>query len=51
VKANVQPTEVADGSLTTATFDDLLAQAVEFHGHLCPGQVLHGARPLEHIDT
>ena len=26
--------------LTDRTFDDLLAQAVRFHGHLCPGQVL-----------
>lgn len=22
------------------TFDELLAEAVGFHGHLCPGQVL-----------
>ena len=26
--------------LTERSFDDLLAEAVEFHGHLCPGQVL-----------
>ena len=29
-----------DPSLATATFDELLVRAVEFHGHLCPGQVL-----------
>ena len=38
--ANVQLTRFPDPSLTTATFDELLALAVEFHGHLCPGQVL-----------
>lgn len=26
--------------LRERTFDDLLAEAVRFHGHLCPGQVL-----------
>jgi formylmethanofuran dehydrogenase subunit E len=40
VKANVQLTGSSDLSLATATFDELLAQAVDFHGHLCPGQVL-----------
>jgi formylmethanofuran dehydrogenase subunit E len=29
-----------DRSLATTPFDDLLAEAVAFHGHLCPGQVL-----------
>jgi len=27
-------------SIATRTFDDLVAEAVSFHGHLCPGQVL-----------
>ena len=32
---------VANGlALAERSFDDLLAEAVEFHGHLCPGQVL-----------
>ena len=38
--ANIQLTGFSDPSLATATFDELLAQAVDFHGHLCPGQVL-----------
>ena len=29
-----------DLPLSAQRFDDLLARAVEFHGHLCPGQVL-----------
>lgn len=32
------PTTVA--SLSARSFDELLADAVDFHGHMCPGQVL-----------
>jgi formylmethanofuran dehydrogenase subunit E len=39
-EANVQLTGSSDLSLARATFDELLAHAVAFHGHLCPGQVL-----------
>ncbi len=34
------PIAVAEVPLSERGFDDLLAEAVRFHGHLCPGQVL-----------
>jgi formylmethanofuran dehydrogenase subunit E len=34
------PPPDGDGSLLARPFDALLAEAVAFHGHLCPGQVL-----------
>jgi formylmethanofuran dehydrogenase subunit E len=34
------PALVADPPPTRPGFDDLLREAVRFHGHLCPGQVL-----------
>lgn len=34
------PTEFASVSLHERDLDELLAEAVAFHGHLCPGQVL-----------
>lgn len=33
-------TDLAPLALRERSFDDLLAEAVRFHGHLCPGQVL-----------
>lgn len=29
-----------EAPLRERSFDDLLAEAARFHGHLCPGQVL-----------
>jgi formylmethanofuran dehydrogenase subunit E len=34
------PTAIAEVPLWEQSFDDLLTEAVSFHGHLCPGQVL-----------
>ncbi len=34
------PDAGVDRPLAARAFQDLLAEAVAFHGHLCPGQVL-----------